>query len=598
MSSEITNRAALSAMRNLAQATKELTLRQNRINTGLEVAGAKDNASVFAIAANLRADVAGWSVVADGLNRAQSAVDVALVGTETVSNLLIELKAHAVQLAGTASEALRGTIVSDMQALIRQIDQVARTNEFDGLNLLTGRPTLNTTTTTNYGLPSSTRPQPAFPTMASLPSGTFFTPSQATTNALPDAPLTPPSYDGALAAVSGIDAQTIPFNGGATPGRVSLLLDAQSVPDVAEIWQNGVRVAATGQPTATGGAAVPAGTGVSGPNVISFDYDPANGTNLELRFNEAFAPPGTAWSVGGLILQDPSDPPATVTPRTASGGSLQTTGGFDPPVASTNPEDVALARGDPPSNPAATYAVNPGPTAGRIDMVFDAFDRPDVVEVWQGGQRIAATGQAYAPGGNPVGAGVALAGQTTLSFDYDPADGPLEFRMNPGGADPDSAWVVAAISLADPASPLPAPSVSSSSSQNPGFSPRHIDFQTSPEGGTTRVSSRDLTATGLGLDILDFSNPQGVLDRLRDAMAATSEAAGYFGVKSSEMEHSNRFAGHVGDALQAGVGNLVDADMAKEAARLQAAQVRQQLAAQTVSVANSQPQWLLSLFRR
>ena len=51
------------------------------------------------------------------------------------------------------------------------------------------------------------------------------------------------------------------------------------------------------------------------------------------------------------------------------------------------------------------------------------------------------------------------------------------------------------------------------------------------------------------------------------------------------------------DTLESGVGNLVDADLAKESARLQALQVQQQLGAQALSIANQAPQVILSLFR-
>lgn len=51
------------------------------------------------------------------------------------------------------------------------------------------------------------------------------------------------------------------------------------------------------------------------------------------------------------------------------------------------------------------------------------------------------------------------------------------------------------------------------------------------------------------------------------------------------------------DALESGLGALIDADMAKEAARLQSLQIRQQLGAQSLGIANQAPQILLSLFR-
>jgi flagellin len=50
------------------------------------------------------------------------------------------------------------------------------------------------------------------------------------------------------------------------------------------------------------------------------------------------------------------------------------------------------------------------------------------------------------------------------------------------------------------------------------------------------------------------------------------------------------------DAMEGGLGNLIDANLARESARLQALQIRQQLGSQTLSIANQAPQFLLSLF--
>nr|MCU0945992.1 flagellin [Rubritepida sp.] len=51
------------------------------------------------------------------------------------------------------------------------------------------------------------------------------------------------------------------------------------------------------------------------------------------------------------------------------------------------------------------------------------------------------------------------------------------------------------------------------------------------------------------------------------------------------------------DAQESGLGALIDADLAKESARLQALQIRQQLGSQALGIANQAPQVLLSLFR-
>jgi flagellin len=51
------------------------------------------------------------------------------------------------------------------------------------------------------------------------------------------------------------------------------------------------------------------------------------------------------------------------------------------------------------------------------------------------------------------------------------------------------------------------------------------------------------------------------------------------------------------DALNNGLGALIDADLAKESAKLQSLQIRQQLGTQSLSIANQSPQSLLSLFK-
>ena len=57
------------------------------------------------------------------------------------------------------------------------------------------------------------------------------------------------------------------------------------------------------------------------------------------------------------------------------------------------------------------------------------------------------------------------------------------------------------------------------------------------------------------------------------------------------------FLSSVVDNIDAGVGSMIDANMEEEAARLQALQVQQQLATQSLSIANQAPQNILSLFR-
>jgi flagellin len=69
------------------------------------------------------------------------------------------------------------------------------------------------------------------------------------------------------------------------------------------------------------------------------------------------------------------------------------------------------------------------------------------------------------------------------------------------------------------------------------------------------------------------------------------------GSHSKSLERQLTFTGKMQDALESGIGNLVDADLAKESARLTALQTKQQLGVQALGIANQSSSILLGLFR-
>ncbi|MBL4602333.1 MAG: flagellin, partial [Emcibacteraceae bacterium] len=132
-----TNQGALIALQNLNATSRQLNIVQGRINTGLKVAGAKDDASVFAIAQTQRAELGGLSAVKSSLDRATGAIDVALAGAEAVSDLLIQLKEKAVAAKDPGQDTTsRGLLDNDFQQLVAQIDTIVSNAEFNGLNNL------------------------------------------------------------------------------------------------------------------------------------------------------------------------------------------------------------------------------------------------------------------------------------------------------------------------------------------------------------------------------------------------------------------------------------------------------------------------------
>jgi len=66
---------------------------------------------------------------------------------------------------------------------------------------------------------------------------------------------------------------------------------------------------------------------------------------------------------------------------------------------------------------------------------------------------------------------------------------------------------------------------------------------------------------------------------------------------SSRIDLQTSFASSLSDSIQSGVGKLVDADMEQESSKLSALQTQQQLAVQSLSIANSSNQQILTLFR-
>jgi len=89
-------------------------------------------------------------------------------------------------------------------------------------------------------------------------------------------------------------------------------------------------------------------------------------------------------------------------------------------------------------------------------------------------------------------------------------------------------------------------------------------------------------------------------DKLATAEGELSKAisaATSLGITENTLDGQMQFIESLTDTLDSGVSSMVDADMEEEAARLQAYQVQQQLATQSLSIANQAPQNILSLFR-
>jgi flagellin len=134
-----TNKSALTALQNLNKTNDDLADVQNRVNTGLKIANAKDNAAIWAIAQGQRADIGALGAVTNSMNRANSIAQVSLTAGESISDLLVQLKEKVVAAMDTSlGTASRAALDSDFKSILRQIDQVVKNATFDGANLLSG----------------------------------------------------------------------------------------------------------------------------------------------------------------------------------------------------------------------------------------------------------------------------------------------------------------------------------------------------------------------------------------------------------------------------------------------------------------------------
>jgi flagellin len=134
-----TNAGALVALQNLSATQAQLQTTQNRINTGLKISSAKDNAAIFGIAQNQRATSNSLNSVISSLQRGQSTVDVALSAGSSVSDLLNQMKEKALAAADvTLDTTSRAALNNEFVSLRNQITTVTSNAVFNGANLIDG----------------------------------------------------------------------------------------------------------------------------------------------------------------------------------------------------------------------------------------------------------------------------------------------------------------------------------------------------------------------------------------------------------------------------------------------------------------------------
>ncbi|MBM3600424.1 MAG: flagellin [Alphaproteobacteria bacterium] len=132
-----TNAAALISLQHLNSVNNKLDVAQSRVSTGLKVIGAVDNASSFAIAQGIRADIKAYAAVSQGIANAKGTSGIALAGVNSISDLMGDIQAKITEGLNPGNTTQQQAILqADFNNLVNQINQFISSAAYNGRNLL------------------------------------------------------------------------------------------------------------------------------------------------------------------------------------------------------------------------------------------------------------------------------------------------------------------------------------------------------------------------------------------------------------------------------------------------------------------------------
>jgi flagellin len=134
----LTNTGAMVALQNLGLINTNLKMTENRVSTGLKVATAQDNASVFAVAQGLRGNIKSYDAVSTALSGSQGVISVATSAATSVSNAMQDIKTKLTQLSDDSLTATqRSYYNNDLASLVNQVNtSFIQGATYNGVNLL------------------------------------------------------------------------------------------------------------------------------------------------------------------------------------------------------------------------------------------------------------------------------------------------------------------------------------------------------------------------------------------------------------------------------------------------------------------------------
>jgi flagellin len=134
-----TNMASMVAQKNLQTVTARLQGNYAKLSSGLRITSAADDAAGLEISERLRSKVRAWGVAGRNTQDGISLTQTAEGALNEVGNMLSRMRELATQSAnGTLSDSERTTLDNEFQELVSEIDRIAGSTEFNGIQLLDG----------------------------------------------------------------------------------------------------------------------------------------------------------------------------------------------------------------------------------------------------------------------------------------------------------------------------------------------------------------------------------------------------------------------------------------------------------------------------
>jgi flagellin len=511
MSSILTNNSAMVALQTLKGINSNLMKTQEEISTGKTVGSAKDNAAVWAISKVMEADVQGFKGISDSLSLGSSSVAVARQASETVTNLLTNIKGKIV--AAQESNVDRAKIQTDISAMRDQITSVVNAAQFNGLNLIKGTDAVDVLSSLDRSSDGSVTASSISVARQDMTTkaGVFGTGSSLAANAV--------VANSATAVASAGNTAQVTFAG------------TWAAADTATLNVGGIDVSYT----ATGAAVADIATAFAGSiNALGLEGVTASNAAGVLTITSTRGFEGLA---------------VTQTSTVAGGGT----------------SNITAVNGAAPSGSNSATASTIAQRAETINFsTAAAVNDGDGYKVTVGGNSynyIAGKGETMEDVAKGLKASIDAAGIAGISTKVTQNSTTKQWSL---------------------------------SVDNDGTGSSSLSF--SSTGAAGGEASGGLFGLD-GIDVRTTAGAKSALSNIETMIQSSIDGAAAFGSAEGRIKTQSAFVSKLSDALKAGIGSMVDADMEEASARLQALQVQQQLGVQALSIANQSPQSIMSLFR-